>query len=108
MPRIVASLDRLNGVTNVTKLDMTRGYWQVPIASSGVGLTGFVTSHGHYQWRHMPCGLRNALATFIRLVAKIFKELEDFVKLILTISCFLADQGKLTYLSCNKSLPEYI
>src|SRR6218665_3684430 len=37
-------LDRLGGATIMTKLDMTRGYWQVPIASSDVGLTGFVTS----------------------------------------------------------------
>ncbi len=31
MPRIDALLDRLGGVTIMTKLDMTRGYWQVPI-----------------------------------------------------------------------------
>src|SRR6218665_3959182 len=40
MPRIDALLDRLGGATIMTKLDMTRGYWQVPIASSDVGLTG--------------------------------------------------------------------
>src|SRR6218665_606261 len=61
----------------MTKLDMTRGYWQVPIASSDVGLTGFVTSQGHFHWRFMPFGLRNAPATFSRLVTKVFKGLEE-------------------------------
>src|SRR6218665_1204557 len=78
MPRIDALLDRLGGATIMTKLDMIRGYWQVPIASSDVGLTGFVTSQGHYHWCFMPFGLRNAPATFCRLVTKVVKGLEEF------------------------------
>src|SRR6218665_41750 len=78
MPRIDALFDQLGGATIMVKLDMTRGYWQVPIASSDDGLTGFVTSHGHYHWHFMPFGLRNAPATFSRLVTKVFKGLEEF------------------------------
>ena len=50
----------------------------MPIASSDVGLTGFVTSQGHYHWHFMPFGLRNAPATFSRLVKNVFKEQEEF------------------------------
>src|SRR6218665_4000891 len=78
IPRIDALLDRLGGATIMTKLDMTPGYWQVPIASSDVGLTGVVTSHGHYHLRFMPLGLRNAIATFRRLVTKVPKGLKGF------------------------------
>src|SRR6218665_3201379 len=78
MPRIDALLVRLGGATIMTKLDMTRDYWQVPIASSDVGLTGYVTSQGHFHWRFMPFGLLNAPATFSRLVTKVFKGLEAF------------------------------
>src|SRR6218665_2438544 len=86
MPRIDALLDRLGGATIMTKLDMTRGYWQVPIASSDVGLTGFVTSQGHHHWRFMPFGLRNAPATFSRLVTKVFKGLEEFCEALSLLS----------------------
>ena len=78
MPRIDALLHRLGGATIMTKLYMNRGYWQVPIALSDVGLTCFVTSHGPYHWRFLPFGLRNAPATFSRLVTKVFKGLEEF------------------------------
>jgi transposase InsO family protein len=78
MPRIDALLDRLGGVTFMTKLDMTKAYFQVPIDPAHVPLTGFVTPHGHYQWRYMAFGLRNAPATFSRLVTKVFKGLENF------------------------------
>src|SRR6218665_1120824 len=49
MPRIYALLNRIGGATIKTKIDMTRGYWHVPIAPSDVELTGFVNSHGHYH-----------------------------------------------------------
>ena len=78
MPRIDALLDRLGGVTFMTKLDMTKAYFQVPIVPAHVPLTGFVTPHGHYQWKYMAFGLRNAPATFSRLVTKVFKGLENF------------------------------
>lgn len=61
MPRINVLLDRLGGATYIAKLDMTKGYWEVPIA---LALTRFVTPHGHYQWRYMAFGLRNAPTTF--------------------------------------------
>lgn len=66
----------------MTKIDMTNGYWQFPIAPAEVGLTGFVTSQGHYRWRYIILWLQNAPSTFSRLVAKVFQGLEDFVKSI--------------------------
>jgi hypothetical protein len=78
MPRIDSLLDKLGGAKFMTKLDMTKGYWQIPIAESSIPLTGFVTPSGHFQWRFMSFGLRNAPSTFSRLVRKLFKEMEEF------------------------------
>src|SRR6218665_1785599 len=35
-------------------------------------------SQGHYHWRFMPFGLRNAPETFRRLVTEVFKGLNEF------------------------------
>ena len=78
MPRVDTLLDKLGGAQFMTKLDMTKGYWQIPIGLQSIPLTGFVVPSGHYQWRYMSFGLRNAPATFSRLVRKLFMGMEKF------------------------------
>ena len=62
MPHIETLLDRLGGARFMTKLDMTKAYFQVPIAPQDRSLTGFVTNQGHFQWHYMAFGLCNAPA----------------------------------------------
>jgi len=78
LPRVEDLLDRLGHAKFLTKLDMTRGYWQVPLDDPSVPVSAFVTPFGHFQWRYMPFGLRNAPATFSRLVTKLLLGLESF------------------------------
>lgn len=78
LPRIEDLLDRIGKAKFLTKLDMTRGYWQVPLDDASVPISAFVTPYGHFQWRYMPFGLRNAPATFSRLVSKLLMGLEEF------------------------------
>ena len=78
LPRVEDLLDRVGQAKFLTKLDMTRGYWQVPLDEESVPISAFVTSFGHFQWRYMPFGLRNAPATFSRLVVKLLRGLDEF------------------------------
>jgi len=52
---------------------MTRGYWQFPLDDTSIPVSDFVTPTGHFQWRYMPFGLRNAPARFSRLVTTLLK-----------------------------------
>ena len=43
-----------------------------------VPLTAFVTPFGRFQWKYMAFGLRNAPATFQRLINRLLAGLEEF------------------------------
>ena len=68
LPRIDEALDGLSGARFFTTLDMTAGYWQVEIAPEDREKTAFSTGKGLHQFRKMAMGLRNAGATFQRLM----------------------------------------
>jgi len=71
LPRVEDLLDLVGQAMYLTKLDMTRRYWQIPLDVESVPISAFVNLFGHFQWRCMPCGLQNAPATFSRLAVKL-------------------------------------
>ena len=78
MPRIEDLIDGLGKVKFITTLDLSRGYWQVPMADGARHLTAFTTPFGLYQFRVMPFGLKGAPATFQRLMDTVLQGLQDF------------------------------
>jgi len=78
MPRIDDLIDKVGRAKYLTKIDLSRGYWQVPMDENSIPVSAFVTPHGQFQWRFMPFGLRNAPATFQRLVRRVLSGLERF------------------------------
>ena len=68
MPRIEDLIDKLGKAKVLTKLDLTKGYYQVPVSQVDQLKTAFLTPFGKFQFRAMPFGLRNAPSTFQRLM----------------------------------------
>ncbi len=68
MPRVDELLDRLGRARYISTLDLTKGYWQVPLSETAKPKTAFSTSSGHWQYRTLPFGLHGAPATFQRLM----------------------------------------
>lgn len=60
-----------------TKLDLTKGYWQIPVKPEVRPLTAFITYHGLYQFKTMPFGLVNSAATFSRVMRKLLKGVKN-------------------------------
>eukprot|EP00731_Ephydatia_muelleri_P011862 Em0006g756a len=76
MPRIDEMLDQLGTARFISTLDLTRGYWQVPVAKEARHKTAFVTPFGLYHFNVMPFGLQGAPATFQRLMDGVIRGLE--------------------------------
>lgn len=68
LPRMEDCVDRVGSAQFVTKLDMLKGYWQVPLSSRASEISAFVTPDHFLQYTVMPFGLKNAPATFQRLM----------------------------------------
>ncbi|KAI2645181.1 Transposon Ty3-I Gag-Pol polyprotein [Labeo rohita] len=68
MPRVDELLEHLGRARYITTLDLTKGYWQVPLTDEAKPKTAFSTPSGHWQYRTLPFGLHGAPATFQRLM----------------------------------------
>ena len=78
MPRIDELIDQLGQAKYATTLDLTRGYWQVPVAVEAREKTACVTPFGLYRFRVMPFGLQGAPATFQRMMDQLLRGLEGY------------------------------
>ena len=68
LPRIDSTLDSLSGASYFTTLDLMSGYWQVALEAQDKEKTAFSTAQGYFEFNVMPFGLKNAPATFQRLM----------------------------------------
>jgi hypothetical protein len=66
---------RLDGCTLFSKLDLNKGYLQVPVAAADVPKTALITPFGLFEFVRMPFGLKNAGMTFQRMMNHIFADL---------------------------------
>src|ERR1043165_8917802 len=64
LPNIDEMLTNFYGATIFTTLDLVATYWQIMLRDKDKAKTAFLTRNGQYQFRVMPFGLNNALATF--------------------------------------------
>ena len=59
-----------------TKLDLTKGYWAIPIREEDRDKTAFTTSRGQFRWKNLPFGLKTASGVFNRMMRKLLSPLK--------------------------------
>ena len=72
LPRIDQIVEASVGHDMLSFLDAFSGYHQIPMHPPDAEKTSFITPHGLYCYNVMPFGLKNAGATYQRLVTKMF------------------------------------
>ncbi len=73
MPWVDELLDRLGTARISQTLDLTKGYWQIPLSPLSKEKSAFATPFGLHQLVTLPFGLFGAPATFQRLMDKILR-----------------------------------
>ena len=71
MPFIEDILDTLSSAKHMSKIDLNKGFHQIPVRREDKEKTAFCTPWGKYQFTRMPFGLRNGPAVFQRLMDKL-------------------------------------
>ena len=68
IPRIDDCIDKVGKAKYVTKIDLLKVFYQVPLTERAMELSAFVTPSGLYQYKVMAFGMKNSPATFQRLI----------------------------------------
>uniref|UniRef100_H3H8Y1 Reverse transcriptase domain-containing protein n=1 Tax=Phytophthora ramorum TaxID=164328 RepID=H3H8Y1_PHYRM len=79
IPRKDMVLNSMSGSVIYSAIDLTDGFYQILMRESDVPLTAVSTPSGMlWEWLVMPQDLKNAPATFIRMVSHVLRPLRDF------------------------------
>ena len=78
MPLIEEILDMLASAKFISKIDLTKGFHQIPIKQEDCPKTAFCTPWGKFEFCYMPFGLRNGPAVFQRLMDSLLHRYKEF------------------------------
>ena len=71
MPNLTKSIYKANNVQYFSKIDLVRGYYQVPIDQQSRDITAFSTMQNHYQFKRLSFGLKNSGMAFQKVMQQI-------------------------------------
>lgn len=73
LPQVDAPLNVIGDTQVLSTIDLTKGYWQIPLAPAMKKKTAFATHSGLYRFLKKMIGLHRAAASFQQVMAKVLK-----------------------------------
>ncbi|GIX88679.1 retrovirus-related Pol polyprotein from transposon 17.6 [Caerostris darwini] len=77
LPNLTEMVEMLSGARYFTSMDLTSGFHQMKMHPSSAHLTGISTEFGLLEFKRMPFGLKNASASFQRLMSIVLAGLSE-------------------------------
>ena len=89
LPNIIEILGQTGNSKHFSVTDVSSRFHQIKMSQEDAAKTAFSTSTGHYQFNRMPFGLKNAPATFQKLMNNVLTEIQTIALFILMIYWFM-------------------
>ena len=81
MPRVEEVLEAVGRSNMISKLDLSKGYYQLPMVEEDIQKTAFVCHRGTFQFLWMLLGIKNTPAVFQSLMTNILNDCRSFARL---------------------------
>ena len=79
IPRTEEMPEKIARAKFISKIDLTKGYWQIPLDERTIPKSAFITPRGLFEFVVMPFGMKTAPATFQRMMRdSVLQGLESF------------------------------
>ena len=76
IPRIESIFKKLGGFTNISKINLKCGYWQIKLVEDSHKYTATISPVGLFRYKMLPMDLCNATSTFIKMMDFILRPLK--------------------------------
>ena len=77
MPSIEDMFAKISGYQYWSKIDLCKGYWQIPLSMETKHMTAFQTTRGLFQFKVIPFDMGNSGTGFSRMMRKVLKGLQN-------------------------------
>ncbi|XP_077541014.1 uncharacterized protein LOC144153239 [Haemaphysalis longicornis] len=77
IPRADCLIAEVGGRKYFSKMDFSKGYWQVPLDQASREKTAFSTPSGLYHFKSMPFGIKTAPAVFAKLMRRVLDGIDN-------------------------------
>ena len=78
IPNIDMLIAQVGTCAYLTKMDLTRGFYQIPLDRDSQKYSAFVCPFGTYAWTRIPYGLKTSPTKFQKVLNTVLKGLENF------------------------------
>ena len=70
IPSMEKMIEKIASAKFISTIDLTKGYWQIPLETSTIEKSAFITTKGLYEFLVMPFGMKTAPASFQRMMSE--------------------------------------